>query len=84
MKQVKITCAYRKSFVQDKDEQSQLQREWEREYKLYFFELPDRNYRIEMESIEEQSFLCLACDADDIIKYLCKFHDISTQKVEIF
>ena len=84
MKQVKITCAYRKAFAQDRDEQSQLQREWEREYKLYFFELPDRNYRIEMESIEEQSFLCLACDADDIIKYLWKFHDISTHKVEIF
>ena len=84
MKQVKITCAYRKKFAQDKDEQAQLQNEWEREYKLYFFELPDRNYRIEMESIEDQSFLCLACDADDIIKYLWKFHDIPTLKVEIF
>lgn len=84
MKQVKITCDYRKTFAQDKDEQSQLQSEWEREYKLYFFELPDRNYRIEMESIEEQSFLSLACDADDIVKYLWKFHDISTHKVEIF
>lgn len=84
MKQVKITCAYREKFAKDRDEQSQLQMEWEREYKLYFFELPDRNYRIEMESIEEQSFLCLACDADDIIKYLWKFHDIPTLKVEIF
>lgn len=84
MKQVKITCDYRKTFAQDKDEHSQLQSEWEREYKLYFFELPDSNYRIEMESIEEQSFLCLACDADDIAKYLWKFHDISTKKVEIF
>lgn len=84
MKQVKITCDNRKSFAQDTQEQSQLQMEWEREYKLYFFELPDRNYRIEMESLEEQSFLILACDADDIIKYLWKFHDISTHKVEIF
>lgn len=58
--------------------------EWEREYKLYFFELPDRNYRIEMESLEEQSFLCLACDAYDIVKYLWKFHDIATHKVEVF
>lgn len=84
MKQVKITCDYRKTFAQDRKEQLQLQAEWEREYKLYFFELPDRNYRVEMESMEEQSFLCLACDADDIVKYLWKFHDISTKKVEIF
>lgn len=84
MKQVKITCDNRKSFAQDKDEQSQLQREWEREYKLYFFELPDRNYRVEMESLEEQSFLCLASDAYDIIKYLWHYYDISTHKVEIF
>lgn len=84
MKQVKITCDYLKSFAEDKDEQLQLQREWEREYKLYFFELADRNYRVEMDSLEEQSFLCLACDANDIVKYLWKFYDISTHKVEIF
>lgn len=84
MKQVEITCAYSKKFAQDKDVQAQLQKEREREYKLYFFELPNRNYMIEMESIDEQSFLCLACDADEIIKYLWKFHDIPTIKVEIF
>lgn len=84
MKQVEITCAYPKKFAQDKDEQARLQKEREREYKLYFFELPNRNYMIEMESIEEKSFLSLACDADDIIKYLWKFYDIPTLKVEIF
>ena len=84
MKKVEITCAYRKKFAQNKDEQAQLQKELEREYKLYFFELPNRNYMIEMESIEEQSYFSLACDAYDIIKHLWKFHDIPTIKVEIF
>ena len=84
MKHILIKCDNRDSFSQDTQEQSQLQMEWGREYKMYFFELPDRNYRIIMDSIEEQSFLCLACDADNIVKYLWKFHDISTHKVEIF
>lgn len=84
MKQVKITCDYRKSFAEDRDEQSQLQLEWDREYNLNFFNVPDGSYRVEMDSKEDQSFLCLACDAYDIVKYLWKFHDISTKKVEIF
>lgn len=84
MKHVNIICDNRESFAQDTQEQSQLQTEWEREYKMYFFELNEKHFRIIMDSLEEQSFLALACDADDVSKYLWKFHDISTLKIEIF
>ena len=84
MKHIKITCDNRKSFTQDQKEQSNLRTELVGEYKFYFFNVSDREFRVEMESTDEESFLCLACDADDIVKYLWKFHDIATHKVEIF
>lgn len=84
MKHVNIICEKRETFTQDKHEQLQLQAEWEREYKVYFFDFTHDRFMITMDSLEEQPFLCLACDADDIVKYLWKFHDIPTFKVEIF
>lgn len=84
MRHINIICENRESFALDKKEHAQLQTEWDREYKMYFFELNEKHFRILMDSLEEQSFLCLACDAEDIVKYLWKFHDISTLKVEMF